>query len=317
MKKILSLILSAMLLSLGAAIPATAEGAEAIGAPRQIDTADVFTPAEVDEVPAQPDTIDPPTPPNTVEVPTQIEEGLGNSGKITAELNADLVKDLTLHAHGVNITFRPAEDRQYAELDATVIGINADDVTYDMKVTEEAAGLAINANHTGDDIGINRVVLTVYVNKDILENVTLDLSDSDLTMDGVNAHIMAGTMSDGELKGRDSHVNSLDVTLHDADLNYKGEVGGMTLNATGAEIDVDTSMIPAGVKIIGADTDVNLKVPDEPSGYTLRYALTDGKLSTNLAAGYAQDQGTITAGNGEIPVEVNLTDGDLHIEEVA
>lgn len=41
MKKILSLILSAMLLSLGAAIPATAEGAEAIGAPRQIDTADV------------------------------------------------------------------------------------------------------------------------------------------------------------------------------------------------------------------------------------------------------------------------------------
>lgn len=228
---------------------------------------------------------------------------------LTQPLDAELTQSLTIHAESLDIVLTPIADGEapYVELDTSRLR-NADRAQYDLQVTGDANGQVIDAFVRGDDDG--GVRLTIYLGADILKNLVLNTLDSDTVLQGVNAHILTGKITDGDLIARDSFIFSLDVTLHDADLKIRGAIGGTTIDATDSDIDIETADLPAGIEIEGIDTDVRLRLPAGESDYTLTYDYEDPDDDDAYAQGR---KGTATIGSGQIQYHVRLVDGELDV----
>lgn len=240
---------------------------------------------------------------------------IGNSATDRQALEVAKLENLKVSADNMDITFKVAEDESCAELDATVIGLGSEDVDYGMDITEEDGYLVITTFHTGTDIGINRVKLNVFLPKDAMRNLSLDLKDSDLTLDAVDAHIIGGTLTSSKLIGKDSLTTSLDVTAIDSEVNYAGEVGGLDIEAQNTKVDINTTLMPIAATVNGTDSNVTLKVPEEGEGFTLTYSINEGKLSTNFADDYDKENGSIVIGDGEAAFNMTLTNGNLHVNK--
>lgn len=246
--------------------------------------------------------------------PASQGHALGKSGTITEELPLALLPNLTLHAEGVLVEFHETEDAPYAELDATVLGINSADVEYAMTVTEAENGLIIDATHTGKDIGLNRVKLNIYLPENILDNLAIDLHDSDMALKDTRVQILSGSMENSKMTG-DDDIITLDVDVTDSNINIDGLVGGIDLQCANSDIKIHTSEMPAGLTITGTDTDVTLKLPADDEGFALAYSVTDGELSTNFADDYDKHSGTITHGDGLQAFSITLDHAHLSIHK--
>lgn len=239
---------------------------------------------------------------------------MGNSDRIVEPLNADLLETVTINATGVDIVLRATDRDPYAELDAVVVGVDSADVGYDLKISEQDGGTVIDATHTGRDYGINYVVVTVYVPQSVIRNLVVGLSDSDLTLEGVDAHIITGTMTNAELEGKRSVTMGLNLTATDSDIEYKGQVGGIDITATRGEIDIETSILPAGMTIVGDRTEIDLKLPETAEGFTLAYDVKGGRFETDFIRDYHRETGSLVHGSGAVSFSIASPGGKVEVE---
>lgn len=245
-------------------------------------------------------------------IPATSMAEIGNSGKITKELPADL-ENLTINAKNVDVELKLAKDgvAPYAELDATVIGIHSADVTYTLEVTEDENGTVIDVSHNGTDIGIDDVDVHIYV-PGALKNLAVNLNGSDMEIDRVYTQIISGEVIGGELEAKHGEVYDLNLTLNNAELDFEGVIGGVTLTADRSEIDLSSTTVPEGLVITGSDTDIDLRLP---KNFSLTYDITGGRFHTNLMEGYHESNGTMHFGEGGPTFTVTLNVGRLDVKE--
>lgn len=249
-------------------------------------------------------------------VPVAALADIGNSGNIHEALDAGKLANLTIRANGLDIELKDAKDEApYAELDATVIGINSADVDYGMTVTDAEGGLVIEGHHTGSDIGINRVKLHVFVPASAIETLTLDLTDSNLDVDELTIDTIKGTMSDSKLDADKVTLNNLDVQTNNSDVDFDGAVYAAKVDSTDGKVDIESSVIPATLDITGAKTKVELKVPETAEGFVLSYDMTGGEFHSNYLDAFNETTGTVTMGAGNATFNIKLTDGELRIDK--
>lgn len=240
---------------------------------------------------------------------------LTNSGKITENLNPEKLEMITLKTEGLDVEIKKIENATpFAELDATVIGINAEDVSYDLQVTENDEGTVIEAHHTGSDIGINHVKLYIYVPEDVMDTLALDTTDTDVKVEDVRAQYLTGNMTGGKLHGNGTIIN-MDVTTAQTDIDFDGSVGGLDVTATGGRVKVISDMFLAGAQVTATDADVEVKIPEDVGGFTVNYTVTEGKLNTNFVQAYSEETGSFVHGDGTATYDFTVNNGTLKIEK--
>lgn len=240
---------------------------------------------------------------------------IGNSDTIKENLNESALSTLTINAEGLDIALHGTKDAPYAELDATVIGINSADVEYGMTVTESDGGTIIDAHHKGTDIGINHVKLEIYVPESSIETLKLNLTSSDLTDNELNLATITGSTSGGKLHVKDGQIGTLDLQLDKSELSFAGQVDTVRLTTTDGSVHIDSSVVPATLDINGSGTKVTLAVPDTALGFTLHYDLANTKANSIFFNGFSETTGTETYGSGGGTFTVKLTDGELHLNK--
>lgn len=246
--------------------------------------------------------------------------GLAEVGQeMKKDLPADKLANLTITANGLGIHLRETEDAPYAEMDATVLGINSADVDYGFDVSETANGLEINAHHTGRTIGIDYVKLNIYLPKDAVETLTLNLTDSEITHEllhsGVSLKSIEGTIDGGKLTATDLLGSAIKLQTTNTDVNLKGEMTNIDVSANGGNLKFESTVVPEAITVNSTDTDVDVKVPETIEGFTVTYKITSGKFSTDYAEGYSEEDGSVAVGNGVAPFNFTVTNGTLVVKK--
>lgn len=237
---------------------------------------------------------------------------IDNSKKITKDLPSDL-ENLTINASNVDIKLKvvPEGKAPYVEMDATVFGIHASDVTYKLDVSQKDNATVIDVNHNGKDFGINDVDINIYIPGQ-LKNLELHLNDSDMDMKSIYAQILTGELVDSEIDGDSMEVYHLTTKLERSDLDIRGIVGGVDMTTYASDIDVRTSLVPEGLVITGSDSDVDLRIP---RNFSLAYDVKTGYFHTNVIDEYHEHEGTIHYGVGGPQFTVTLEGGSLDVRE--
>lgn len=245
-------------------------------------------------------------------------DSLENSDTVKQPLNPDLVANLTLNLENIDATIKAvAEDEDpYAELDATVLGIDSDDVTYNMSITELENLLYVDAYHRGDNIGIDRVKLTLYVPAEGIENLSLTANGGSLTIDGVPVQMLKGNATGAEITAAAAVIASVSLSGEDTKINLHGEINGMSITATGGEVTVHTSVLPVPAAIIATNADVTLQLPDTDEGFQLQYDVSgNGEVDTDFTDTTIADQGSVTVGEGKALVSITMDGGSLRLHK--
>ena len=245
---------------------------------------------------------------------------IGNSANIKKDLPVEKLTNMELSATGVNVEFKmldKAEDAPYAELDATVVGIDSANIQYGLEVNETDTGVQIVVNHgDGTVIGINRVSLYIFVQKDTtIESLALTMHDSDLTANEVNIQNVSGNLADSKIHAGKATIGMIDLTTNTSDLNLEGAISGLKLQATGGTVKMATSVVPSEITVNATETTVEIKVPETAEGFVLNYDLTESEFKTDHASEYEENAGTVTVGNGASPFTFNITNGKLHLNK--
>lgn len=245
-------------------------------------------------------------------VPAVSLADLGNSGKITRDLPAEL-ENLTINAANADIKLKVIAEgaAPYVELDAMVVGIHSADVTYNLTVTEVDDATVIDVSHNGKDFGINDVNVNIYV-PGPLKNMTLNLQDSDMDMKGIYAQILTGELTDSDIDGDSMEVYDLKMDLQHTELDIRGIVGGVNLTTNLSEIEIRTSVVPEGLVISGTNSEVDLRIP---KNFSLTYDVKTGYFHTNVVDEYREQDGTIRYGVGGPTFTVTLDGGRLEVKE--
>lgn len=245
-------------------------------------------------------------------VPTVSMADINNSERVTKELPADL-ENLTINGSNVDIKLKvvPEGKAPYVEMDATVFGIHASDVTYKLDVSKSADATVIDVEHNGKDFGINDVNVNVYI-PGPLKNLKLVLNDGDMDMKDIYTQILTGELIDSEIDGDGMEVYNLEMKLADSDLDVRGIVGGVNLTADDSEIDIRTSVVPDGLKITGSDSEVDLRMP---KNFMLQYDVKTGFFHTDVIDEYHEHEGKIHFGEGGPEFTVTLDGGRLDVKE--
>lgn len=242
-------------------------------------------------------------------------DSLHNSGKIRKELNADKLANVLLTISGIDVELEVAKDGTYAELDATVLGINATDVSYDLTVTETETGTEIEAFHKGKDIGINSVKLHIYVPADAIAALTVAMDDSDLEIDELTIGSITGTLTtQSKIETDDAVIASVEITATDSEIELDGAITAAVLNTTMGKIKVDSSIVPETLKITADGTNVTVKVPDTAEGFAVNYSLTEGTFTTAFASEVVEQKGSVTIGEGKGAFDIEVIKGTLKID---
>lgn len=246
--------------------------------------------------------------------------GLAEVGQeLKKDLPADKLANLTITANGLGIHLRETEDAPYVEMDATVLGINSADVDYGFDVSETGNGVEINAHHTGRAIGIDYVTLNIYLPKDAVETLPLNLTDSEITHEllhnGVSLQSIEGTIDGGKLTATSLLGSAIQLQTTNTDVSLKGEMTSIDVNANGGNLWFDSTTVPTAITVSSTDTNVDVKVPETIEGFTVTYKITSGKFTTDYAEGYSEVDGSVAVGNGVAPFTFTMTNGFLHVRK--
>lgn len=245
-------------------------------------------------------------------IPTMSLADIDNSERVSKDLPAEL-ENLTINASNVDIKLKvvPEGKTPYVEMDATVFGVHASDVTYKLDVSETDDATVIDVDHNGKDFGINDVDVNVYI-PGPLKNLRLVLNDGDMDMKDIYAQILTGDLIDSEIDGDSMEVYNLEMKLEHSDLDIRGIVGGVDLKTNDSEIDIRTSIVPEGLKITGSDSEVDLHIP---RNFRLVYDVKAGFFHTNVIDEFHEHEGTIHFGEGGPEFTVTLDGGRLEVRE--
>lgn len=251
-------------------------------------------------------------------VPTAGLADLTNSDTLRVDMTAEQFASLALELENTDLEIKKADDTTYyAELDATVIGLNAEDVTYDLTLTEADGTATLNAYHRGSDIGINRVKVTVYAPEEAIQTLTLNMTDSDLVIDSLTIGTVDGTVTGGKVESRDNaKLGNVSLNTTDTDISLKGEIGALTMNTTEGKIEMHSQIVPQTVTINATGADVDLKVPETKEGFVVTYDIIDGKLTTDFSEQVVEEKGTVSFGDGAATFDIQMTGGGLRVHKL-
>lgn len=235
-------------------------------------------------------------------------------GVIIYPLDPAALARLSVHAAAMDVVFKDVgRDEPYAELDATVLGIHSAEVQYALNVTPDGDGLRIDASHSGEVIGLNRVRLTVNVPTDAVKSLVLALDACDLSLEGLTLANVTGTATGGHLRLRQGRIDNLWLQTTDADMTLEGALDDAGLDITRGAIHINSTMVPRRLHITGEDADVTVRVPDTSDGFSVAYSLIDAQAETAFLNEQLRETGHAVYGNGAGHMDIALDGGSLHL----
>lgn len=253
-------------------------------------------------------------------VPVYGFAAVGNSGEITEALNAEKTGHITLDVAGLNVELYETTDGEVpkAELDATVVGIDSENVKYDLQVTEEEHRTVIKAFHEQEDdesvIGIDSATLRVYVPASTLESLTLDMTESVFSIGETVVGKIAGKAEGGKYDLTKTTVETLDLAGNGTEMNLEGNFTDIKIVSANYGVKLTSHTAPNSMNIDVTDGDVDVKVPEDAS-FKVHYTITDGSISSNMVATIEQDSGSFTYGTGDARYDFNIVNGELNLNK--
>lgn len=220
---------------------------------------------------------------------------IGNSDTIRKDLTADRLGQIQLNASDINVVLKATDDSPYAELDATVVGIDSAQVTYSLNVTD--TDLTGSNNDTTNTTDSN----TTDDNNDNTDNNTDDNSDNSTSDNNQVGGIVIEAMHDGEtVIGIDrvtltlyvpaDAINTLELNLTDSDLRFDDvNVNELTGTMTGSKLSVMDTHIQklslnatdSDINLAGEVREIDLEAKDGTSKITSTVLPTDVKVTAS------------------------------------
>ncbi|KOA18675.1 hypothetical protein CLHOM_29590 [Clostridium homopropionicum DSM 5847] len=167
--------------------------------------------------------------------------------------------------------------------------------------------------------GYNRRLIELYIPKNYLKDLDINLSSGDIVFDSdINLNNFKCHQSSGDFNAKNLKVNSYNIRTSSGDIDINNLWGTGEVLVTSGDIKIAYKDISEYTKVTTTSGDIKLTIPLNLS-FEFHGQCTSGDINSNFQLNYENKRGTkanAKVGNGPYKkIDVTTTSGDIKIQQ--